>query len=63
MIAPIFAAKGKTSEAITKLMGLTATEAVLLTERANDEGGDGGAGFDEEVIDLSLLQKGDRLKV
>ena len=65
LVSPIlaFVARGKTSEAITKLMGLTATEAVLLTERANDEGGDGADGFDEEVIDLSLLQKGDRLKV
>ena len=48
-------AKGKTSEAITKLLDLRAATAVLLEESAD--------GVREREIDAELIQKGDWLKV
>jgi Cu+-exporting ATPase len=52
-------AKGRTSSAITRLLELAPATATLLSERA---GGSGGAP-DEREVDLSLVAKGDLLKV
>eukprot|EP00276_Gloeochaete_wittrockiana_P003393 CAMPEP_0184650832 /NCGR_PEP_ID=MMETSP0308-20130426/8401_1 /TAXON_ID=38269 /ORGANISM="Gloeochaete witrockiana, Strain SAG 46.84" /LENGTH=1008 /DNA_ID=CAMNT_0027084637 /DNA_START=233 /DNA_END=3259 /DNA_ORIENTATION=- len=50
-------AKGKTSEAITGLMGLQATTAVLL------QCDESGRAVSEQIIDVELIKKGDLLKV
>jgi len=49
--------KGKTSEALAKLMSLQATEAVLL------EMNEDGTILREEKIKIDLVQRGDILKV
>jgi len=49
-------AKGKTSDAISKLVSLKADDATLLLE-------DGQGGFLEEQIEVDMLQMGDLLKV
>ncbi|KAM9967618.1 hypothetical protein ACTFIW_001702 [Dictyostelium discoideum] len=63
-------AKGKTSEAIKKLMGLQATKALLLTIDQNEGGGGGSDNnkttttiLEEREIDIDLVQRGDYLKV
>ena len=61
-------AKGKTSEAITKLLSLQAPTAILLTTAAATTSGGGGGEGDYEVagereLDASLVQRGDLLKV
>eukprot|EP01104_Vermistella_antarctica_P014707 TRINITY_DN4680_c3_g2_i1.p1 TRINITY_DN4680_c3_g2~~TRINITY_DN4680_c3_g2_i1.p1 ORF type:complete len:946 (-),score=219.54 TRINITY_DN4680_c3_g2_i1:1559-4396(-) len=50
-------AKGKASDAITKLMGLRASNAILLTI------GKDGAVINEEEISAELVERGDVLKV
>eukprot|EP01132_Coremiostelium_polycephalum_P002605 gene2605-3229_t len=50
-------AKGKTSEAIKKLMSLQATKAILLGVDINDQV------IEEKEIDIELVQRGDLLKV
>ncbi|KAK5581243.1 hypothetical protein RB653_001274 [Dictyostelium firmibasis] len=52
-------AKGKTSEAIKKLMGLQATKAILLTFDPIDN----KTIVEEREIDIDLVQRGDHLKV
>ena len=64
-------AKGKTSAALTKLMGLQGRTAVLVTWKGEGEGGEGGEEGEgggekrrvEEEVDVSLLRKGDVVKV
>ena len=50
-------AKGKTSEAITKLLQLAPSTAILLRT------GPKGEFLEEETIDAALVQRGDILKV
>ena len=50
-------AKSKTSAAITKLMGLAASEATVVT--LSEE----GSVLSEEQVDAALVQRGDCLKV
>ena len=62
-------AKGKTSEALARLLSLQATEALLLETvddggRGGGGGGGGGGGeVKERHISVDLLHRGDRLKV
>ncbi|KAN0041192.1 hypothetical protein ACTFIV_003728 [Dictyostelium citrinum] len=56
-------AKGKTSEAIKKLMGLQATKALLLTFDQNEDSDDKKTILEEREIDIDLVQRGDHLKV
>lgn len=51
-------AKGKTSEALTKLMSLQPSEAVLIDWNESD-----GTVSNERSIDIQLVQRGDYLKV
>ena len=53
-------AKGKTSEALTKLLSLQPSEAVLVTGADAENGGSGGT---EERVSIQLVRAGDILKV
>eukprot|EP00227_Mantoniella_beaufortii_P003136 CAMPEP_0197613582 /NCGR_PEP_ID=MMETSP1326-20131121/59090_1 /TAXON_ID=1155430 /ORGANISM="Genus nov. species nov., Strain RCC2288" /LENGTH=1012 /DNA_ID=CAMNT_0043182445 /DNA_START=186 /DNA_END=3224 /DNA_ORIENTATION=+ len=59
-------AKGKTSEAISKLLDLTPNTAILLKEISPGGGGDNvdyAAEYTEETISSTLIHRGDLLKV
>ena len=58
-------AKGRTSEALTKLMGMQCSRAVLVTWSSESEGGaeEERGRRQEEEVDVSLLRKGDVVKV